>query len=341
MNLAIIDTIFNMDLAFLPERFREMGSYKIQDYFELKWYSLVGINFIMTVFTNVFVQPGAMIGVHYVGCIQRFCSSCFCKPKHQDDLNAIWTLPMFRLSDRYAQTLSMVLVVMTFSAGMPLLTPMLAVFFFFCYWTDKFMLLKGSQRPPVLDEATAKQTCRFMFLAAILHCLVGGQMLGNQTAFPSASIFGEDDLFSEHIDNGSDPFLSTMLKRYVTEATFGYACILALCVGMGVLLFVVKYLLGGTLGSVLKFMCGCLCDKKEAQVEDDSDPALATTYRAMAKLMKKHKMVSSYNPSKNPAYAKFVRALDDRGKGVAGRDSELAQEDDPYYQADGVFLADM
>ena len=134
--------------------FRRLGDYAVQDYFVIEWYSLVGVSFIMTAFYNVLMLPGFAFGFHILGVLRRAMSRCCCRPKHQvrffllrfatkkidaiflfwslflvwsstilhpkikqDDLNAIWTLPYFRLSDRYAQCLAMVLVVVTFSAG--------------------------------------------------------------------------------------------------------------------------------------------------------------------------------------------------------------------------------
>ena len=75
------------------------------------------------------------------------------------------------------------------------MTPICAIFFFVGYWTDKFLLLKGSSRPPHVDEATAQQSVRFLFLAIILHCIVGVQMLGQQSSFPSRALFGTDQGF--------------------------------------------------------------------------------------------------------------------------------------------------
>jgi hypothetical protein len=284
-------------------------------------------------------------------------------------LNAIWTLPYFRLSDRYAQCLAMVLVVVTFSAGMPILTPICAAFFFIGYWTDKFILLRGSSRPPHVDESTALQSVRFLFLAIILHCIMGTQMLGNQQSFPSEQLFELDEVggfinqFSvtdiannteagllsaaagEEDETSTEHKWKTVANRFFTTATIGYTVILLLCVVIGFLYFFTRYCLGSTLGSLLRYCCGCFCDVQTAQTEDASDPALKTTFRTMEKSMKKHKIVTSYDPRYNPQYAGFVMAMDERGADCkkASRPfiPSVSQAPDAFYKADGRFLADM
>ena len=68
------------------------------------------------------------------------------------------------------------------------MTPICAMFFLVGYWTDKFLLLKGSARPPHVDESLAMQSIYFLLLAIILHCVIGTQMLGQQSSFPSNSV---------------------------------------------------------------------------------------------------------------------------------------------------------
>ena len=159
--------------------FRRLGDYAVQDYFVIEWYSLVGVSFIMTAFYNVLMLPGFAFGFHILGVLRRAMSRCCCRPKHQvrffllrvatkkidtiflfwsmflvwsstilhpkikqDDLNAIWTLPYFRLSDRYAQCLAMVLVVVTFSAGCDIYY---ARFLFFCFDILEFVPFSKSR----------------------------------------------------------------------------------------------------------------------------------------------------------------------------------------------------
>ena len=81
LNLCIIDIIFNMHLPFLPERWR-LGDYQWYNYFQIEWYSLVGVSFIMTAFYNVLMLPGFAFGFHILGAVRRALSRC-CMPKHQ------------------------------------------------------------------------------------------------------------------------------------------------------------------------------------------------------------------------------------------------------------------
>ena len=111
---------------------------------------------------------------------------------------------------------------------------------------------------------------------------------------------------------------------------------------LGFLYFFARYCLGSTVGSLLRFCCGCFCDS-QLQTEDASDPALRTTFRVMEKSMKKHKIVTSYNPRYNPQYAGFVMAMDQRGTECkkASNPAIPSQAPDQFYKADGMFLTDM
>jgi hypothetical protein len=137
--------------------------------------------------------------------------------------------------------------------------------------------------------------------------------------------------------------LKSMFKRMFTSATIGYTLILGACIGLGVLYFILRYFIGGTLGGVLRQIFGrcreCLCTKAKAQTEDKSDAALKTTFREMEKLMQQHKIITSYSARKNPRYGRFVRSLDQQGAIKAGE--EPAQEEDAFYEADAFFLTDM
>ena len=157
-----LDLFCNVVLLLLKLRIEifgiEFGEFEFTHYFELKWYAVVGSTLITTAAMNMFISPGFEIMYYLIGIAQRNVQTKWFFPKHQDDLNKLFTLPQFRSAERYAECLSMILLTVSFSAGLPLLTPFAAIFFAITYWVDKTILLKGSCRPAMVDQSTAMQS---------------------------------------------------------------------------------------------------------------------------------------------------------------------------------------
>ncbi len=115
-----------------------------------------------------------------------------------------------------------------------------------------------------------------------------------------------------HESEEMSPLVSTILKRLFTSATFGYTLILLAMIAFGVLYFVSRYILGSTIGAM--FSCcvgGCREQMKGGGLhvtglEDESDLALRTTFKGIKASLKRHKIITSYNPRFNPNYSKYA-----------------------------------
>ena len=90
----------------------------------------------------------------------------------------------------FSRIMSTLLVLLSYSSGMPVLYIIGAIFFLFTYFVNKLVLFKYYQRTLDLNRVVPQYSTQFFNLALLFHIVVGGFMITN----PS--------LFSTHSDNG-------------------------------------------------------------------------------------------------------------------------------------------
>ena len=89
----------------------------------------------------------------------------------------------------YSSLYSYMLVALTFSAGMPLVIPFSAGFFFVFYLVYKILLLKYYAKATMFNKDLPIESTRVSFTAGvILHLFFGSLMLSNAQVFDSNSI---------------------------------------------------------------------------------------------------------------------------------------------------------
>ena len=106
----------------------------------------------------------------------------------QEDYEDLYTGPRPILQIRYAQTLSVVFLVMTFSAGLPILYLAAVIHFFFTYWIDKFLLLRYYRLTTSYTRFLSKNVNSIMPLAVPLHCLFNMVMISDPMVLRSEHI---------------------------------------------------------------------------------------------------------------------------------------------------------
>lgn len=93
---------------------------------------------------------------------------------------------------RYSNILTVVLITMMFSPGLPLLYPIAFLFFLVTYFVDKYMLLRMYRKPVLFDNSLALSVL-FWFKAAMgLHALMGIFMLSNTSILPTKEMVAID-----------------------------------------------------------------------------------------------------------------------------------------------------
>lgn len=86
------------------------------------------------------------------------------------------------------QLLAATYFALTYSVGIPLLIPVVAVFFFVMYWVDKWLFCKAYQTPPQYSWHLAARAGAILPFAGLLHFGFGMWMLGNQDIIPPNNI---------------------------------------------------------------------------------------------------------------------------------------------------------
>merc|ERR1719188_2721420 len=117
------------------------------------WYGSVGAAILLNMLLNGFSSNlNSMFFVALEGAKRRF-RWWTKKLRHHMELQDLFTNPDFEISIAYAKLLTTVFCCMIYSSGLPLLYIFAALDMFMTYWTDKWVLLRHSKRPPAYDAS--------------------------------------------------------------------------------------------------------------------------------------------------------------------------------------------
>ncbi len=114
----------------------------------------------------------------------------------QGDLYKLFTPPNFDLSVKYAFALNIIFVCLFYSSGMPLLLLFGFLGLLFMYWSEKYIVLKYSKKPPEYDSNLNKKVMRILPLSLILHLAISLFIYSEQTIFPKE----KDGLLGSELD---------------------------------------------------------------------------------------------------------------------------------------------
>ena len=85
----------------------------------------------------------------------------------------------FNLEQAYASMTAMIVCIMLFSAGMPILYPIGFFFTFVTYWTNKFMCLHLYTRNLHVKYEVQRSSINIIIVAIVIHMLIGILQLSN------------------------------------------------------------------------------------------------------------------------------------------------------------------
>lgn len=103
----------------------------------------------------------------------------------QELLNSVFTFPDWTLSLRLAETIVIVFCVMLYSGNYPMIYLIGALYYPLAYWIDKWVLLRGSRKPPMYRAQIIMAALDYFPLCAFLHVCFTMWSFGNQELFPS------------------------------------------------------------------------------------------------------------------------------------------------------------
>ena len=108
-------------------------------------------------------------------CCDRKCGTneTFTTSRSQAEYEDLYTGPEFVLQIRYAQLLTMIFFVFTFSSAIPYLYAVLWVIFLFTYLVDKCLLLRFYRLTPGHTKRMSQGVLSLLPWAVVLHFLFG------------------------------------------------------------------------------------------------------------------------------------------------------------------------
>ncbi|CAK0796203.1 unnamed protein product [Prorocentrum cordatum] len=226
--------------------------------FGFEWYAEVGASILLTMAINAVCPLLSVLWVWLLGARRQYCVRRLrAKPgHHRGRLFELHTPPEFELAVQHAQQLCAIFVTVMFSAGLPLLQPLLVVSLALFYWTDKFVLLRASRIPPRYKHGLALWCARLLPLALLAHSALAVWVFGNPRVSPSHPC--REDIWPCGLllgaRAGASPLWAPALDRASAASALPSAAACAIVCAL-VLLRAARALLPGSLGLLPRLCC--------------------------------------------------------------------------------------
>lgn len=120
-------------------------------------------------------------------CLDKRCSR---DPKKtskviQDDYEKVYTGRLIEYDNRLSQLISMIWVIMMFSAAIPMLYLAGVIICFVMYWADKALFMRVYKLPPKHGADLANSARNIIEWSLVLHLFMGFYMISNPDIFTS------------------------------------------------------------------------------------------------------------------------------------------------------------
>ena len=159
------------------------------DDFTMPWYAVTGATIISTMVANTLMTPMFMLYEYMHDALARAAvHGRIGAVPTQGGLDELYVGARFKVSDKYPVVLSMVVVSLLFSTGLPILLPLVAIGLALQYIVDKAMLLRFYRKPPAYDASMFFVALDFIPFAVVAHLLFGFWMLTTPAQLPSVTI---------------------------------------------------------------------------------------------------------------------------------------------------------
>ena len=109
------------------------------------------------------------------------------KLKNQEDLEALYTGGQFVGPKSFSRMMSILLVVVCYSSGLPVLYIVGFLFFTVTYNVNKVMMLKFYQKSLTLNRVVPLYSMQFLTMSLFIHITMGCFMMTNPKLFESIS----------------------------------------------------------------------------------------------------------------------------------------------------------
>jgi len=159
--------------------------------FSVEWYRLVGSTICVTMLFMIITPHGSNLAFQGLYCFNR-CLDRKCRPCDtsktrklvQEDYEDVNTGNEIMMEFRYSNMITVIWITFLYSGGIPILYPVVCLFFFVTYWVDKFLLFKFYRKPPSFDSYLANQALGWWKYAVLLHLIGSCFMFVNSNILP-------------------------------------------------------------------------------------------------------------------------------------------------------------
>lgn len=299
-----------------------VGSGTFSD-FVFEWYVVVGASVLLSMLLNTFCP---LLGVLWAWILaaQRWCRRRRLRAKghSRSELVELHKPPEFELAVQHAQQLCTIFVTLIFSAGMPLLMPLLVTCLTLSYWSDKYVLLRASCVPPRYKQDLMLWALRLLPLALLAHSAVAVWVFGREEVAPSYQLRGALRSFAlDARAQVSSTALVGAIDRMFTVSSLPSVVVCAVLSCMLVL-----RLLRACLGRVRSAagVASLLCCKRRSRITKGRNFTLSRAFhREPLEEMKRLKIAYSYNITDVPEYRFLAPAATEASDGRACSGKEL------------------
>jgi len=239
----------------------------------------------------------------------------------ESKMQKVFELPQWSLSRRLAEAMNVIFCVVMYAGGMPGLYLVGFIYCFVGYWTDKYVLLRGSSKPPSYNEDVVGSALGMFPGAAFLHTVVSLFIFGKQNLFPSEwsnltwiveLLFSMTREESVGIIGAYDPKLDSY-TAYLQARSVGLAregCVLLSLIFLGFAGLQIAI-------SIWTWFLRLFCFPLEVCVTEcikgcckKRDRAEKTTFEDAKAEMEKKRIITSYRMASCPRYVEAAQAVE-------------------------------
>lgn len=148
-----------------------------------EWYAEVGATITFSLAASAITIPIAMPVSYFIHL--AFKRAFAGRASSSEQLRALFIRPTYNLALISAQDAVMVMACIMFSAGLPILWAVLAVYLTLSYLAKKYTFLRGSREPPHFSHHLSRMMARYTQAAVVFHCAFAVWVFGEPESLPS------------------------------------------------------------------------------------------------------------------------------------------------------------
>lgn len=251
-----------------------------------QWYQRVGLAFLILVISTVFSN---LISSAFWELFRMYKRTIKAKKQLlQADMNLNMLGGYFEIDAKYSMTCAMIFMCHLYFGALPMLLPLITIYFFVQFWLDKLYLTKFAKKPPHYHANIHIAMIRLLPWAPIVHCAFSLWAYSNPEIWP--------DNHETKVEDGESRYYAesrSFGERVLNENALPFLILMIILVCVYFIEIFIE-------GYIFKYF-----------LRSDSTVDLKQqTFRKNEEKMSKFSE-TSYNPMHNESYAKILLAMQD------------------------------